>query len=115
MQAWDAIRWVDEKMHNVYSQEDKLGWLSQVEGMARALADRYGAAGEEAPLCPDSQLTIQSPYDQLYLRWLEAQINYAGQEYLKYNNAMTIFNALWVEYANWFVRNHMAEGKHFKC
>ena len=34
MTAWDAIRWIDDKQHNVYSVEDKLRWLSQVEAMA---------------------------------------------------------------------------------
>lgn len=100
MTAWDAIRWIDDKKHNVYSLEDKLHWLSQVERMAAELRGRCGLETEARVLEPGSVLTVPAPYDALYLRWLEAQIDYTGQEYLKYNNAMAMFSALWQEYAN---------------
>lgn len=115
MRAQDAISWVDDKFHNVYSGDDKLRWLSQVEAMARELAQRHGVRTECVRPAPDTRLLIPGPYDQLYLRWLEAQINYANQEYLKYNNAMTVFNTLWQEYANWFVRGHLTNGEKFRC
>lgn len=107
MTALSAIRWVDEKMHNVYASEDKLTWLSQVEQMASQLRTRCGLDGQHVQIEPDTALTIPEPYDQLYLRWLEAQIHYTNQEYLKYNNAMAVFTGLWQEYAN-FVRRGAA-------
>ena len=111
MTAWDAIRWVDEKKHNVYSVDDKLLWLSQVEQMASQLRQRCGLEGEGWEKAPDAVLTIPEPYDQLYLRWLEAQIDYTGQEYLKYNNAMAVFSALWQDYANFVRRSHAGDGR----
>lgn len=98
MTAMEAIGWVDEKKHNLYSLEDKLLWLGQVERMAAQLRGRCGLEGETAPLEPESVLTV--PEDALYFRYLEAQIDYSNQEYLKYNNAMSLFTALWQEYAN---------------
>lgn len=103
MTAWDAIRWVDDKKHNVFSMEDKLLWLQQAEKMAFQLRARCGLAEEMQELEAESALSVPAPFDQLYLRWLEAQIDYSAQEYLKYNNAMAMFTALWQEYAN-FVR-----------
>lgn len=100
MTARDAIRWVDEKKHNVYATEDKLVWLAQVEKMAQELRQRCGLAPQAQELEPETELSIPAPYDQLYLRWLEAQIDYTNQEYLRYNNAMAIFSGLWQEYAN---------------
>ena len=100
MTAREAIDWVDGKKHNVYSQEDKCFWLKQVEAMAAELHSRCGLEGETAEVALDTVLSIPAPFDRLYLRWLEGQIDYANQEYLKYNNAMGLFTALWKEYAN---------------
>ena len=111
MTALDAIRWVDGKKHNVYSQEDKLFWLGQVEAMADRLHVRCGLEQERGALEPETVLSIPAPYDALYLRWLEGQIDYANQEYLKYNNAMALFTALWKEYANQVRRSSPAVGR----
>lgn len=107
----EAIGWVDTKKHNVYSREDKLTWISQVEGMAAELMTRHGCTWE-AP--EEDTLSIPAPFDQLYLRWMEAQIDYTNQEYLKYNNAMAVFNALWLEYAKQVCRNHPAPARVFQ-
>ena len=112
MTALDAISWVDGKKHNAYSQEDKLFWLSRVEQMAAQLHSRCGLerpAAEEVE--PETVLSIPAPFDALYLRWLEAQIDYANQEYMKYNNAMALFTALWKEYANQVRRTNPAVGR----
>lgn len=111
MTALDAIRWVDGKKHNVYSQEDKLFWLSQVEAMAARLHGRCGLEQEIVEMELETVLSIPAPSDALYLRWLEAQIDYANQEYMKYNNAMALFTALWQEYANQVRRSSPAVGR----
>lgn len=114
MTAQEAIQWVDEKKHNVYSREDKLFWLSQVEQMAAELEARFGGEEPAGVVLPESVLRIPAPYDRLYLRWLEAQMDYTNQEYLKYNNAMAVFNALWGEFANWYCRTHLAGFRGFQ-
>lgn len=111
MTAWDAIRWIDDKLHNVYSLEDKLKWLSQLEAQACQLKARCGLTAEIREVEPESELSIPEPYDGLYLRWLEAQIHYAGQEYGGYNNAMAMFSALWQEYANALRREAAPRGQ----
>lgn len=100
MTAWDAIRWIDDKLHNVYSLEDKLTWLDQVEQMAGQLRQRCMGQPGSVAVEQETVLSIPAPYDRLYLYWLEAQIDYTNQEYLKYNNAMALFSGLWQEYAN---------------
>ena len=107
MTAREAMDWVDGKKHNVYSEADKLHWLTRAEAMAGQLAERFGMVPAVLSLTPETELSIPAPWDQIYLRWLEAQIDYANQEYLKYNNAMAVFNALWSEYANKTAREHL--------
>ena len=109
MTALEAIRWVDEKKHNVFCLEDKLLWLSQVEQMAAQLRARCGLDTPLGPMEPETVLTV--PENALYFRWLEAQIDYSNQEYLNYNNAMSLFTALWQEYANTLRRGSPGAGR----
>lgn len=111
MKCYDAVRWVDEKQHNVYSLEDKLLWLRQVEEQADQLRQRCGLKAENVIPEPETELSVPAPFDQLYLRWLEAQIDYTNQEFLKYNNAMAMFNAVWQEYANFLRRKAESIGR----
>ena len=111
MTALDAIRWVDEKKHNVFSLEDKLLWLGQVEKMVGELHMRCGLEEEQEAVAEETALSIPEPFASLYDRWLEAQIDYCNQEYLKYNNAMSLFTALWQDYANSLRRSAAGEGR----
>lgn len=111
MTALEVIRDVDGKMHNVYSQQDKLVWLAQAEDMVRQLLARSGQAPGGGEVTGDTVLCAPSPYDALYCRWLEAQIHYASQEYLKFNNAMALFSALWQGYANSVRRSAAPAGR----
>ena len=58
MTALDAIRWVDGKKHNVYSQEDKLFWLGQVEAMASRLHCRCGREQEQVQHQRDTTMLL---------------------------------------------------------
>lgn len=112
MTAADAIAWIDEKKHNVYSREDKLEWLHRLELTAKAFMEGYEDA--DIPEMPDSsrdmdihrQLLIPAPFDDLYLYHLEAQMDYSTQEFNKYNNAAAMFRAQWEAFTAWFNRTH---------
>ena len=111
MTAVEAATWVDEKLHNVFPLTDKLRWLSQVEAAARALRQRCGQPVAAAEMTADTELLIPKPYEGIYTHYLEAQIHYANQEYLKFNNAMGLFSALWQEYANTLRRESAGVGR----
>lgn len=59
----------------------------------------------------DTVLLIPKPYEGIYTHYLEAQMHYANQEYLKFNNAMGLFAALWQEYANTLRRDAPGGGR----
>lgn len=63
----------------------------------------------------DTVLIAPAPYDDLYIKWLEAQIDYTNGEYGKYNNSKLAFNTAYTAYESWYNRNHMPLGKRFKC
>jgi hypothetical protein len=61
-----------------------------------------------------TELLVHAPHDELYLYWLEAQIDYWNGEMAKYNNSIEMFNAVYEAFANHYNRVHMPKGKKFK-
>lgn len=116
MTIQDAIAWVDEKKHNVYTREDKLRWLSEQDAEVwnflshfEEFEGTFEGYTEDTPL--DEKLLVGAPYDRMYLRWLEAQIDYANQEYTKFNNAMALHLAAWREFTAWGMRTYHCRGE----
>lgn len=111
MTALEVINRVDERMHNVFTREEKLHWLQELEMMVFQLMKRCGLEQNSEPVQEETVLVVPEPYAPLYDRWLEAQMDYTNQEYLKYNNAMALFQALWQEYANALRRENPGQGR----
>ena len=111
MTAMEVINRVDGQLHNVASLEDKLEWLSQAEAMVSQLLARTGTPGKETAMTAQTHLAAPQPHDRLYAHYLEAQIHYANQESLKYNNAMSLFQMAWMEYANALQRGSQRPGR----
>ena len=117
----EVINQIDALKPNNYSQEDKIKWLSTLDGIIkREIIDTHegGEAvafegyNEETPL--DTVLLVAAPYDDIYVKWLEVQIDYANKEYGKYANSMTMYNSAYATFYSWYNRNYMPKGKQFK-
>lgn len=118
----EAITRTDTMKPNAYSENDKISWLSRLDGMVkRLIIDTHEGgedivfAGYDSDTDPETELLVQAPFDDIYLRWLEAQIDYANAEYNKYNNSIIMFNSAYEVFANYYNRNHMpaARGTRF--
>ena len=114
----EAISQIDDRKHNTYSHADKIGWLSKLDAMVKRLvidtherAEDVYFAGYDEDTDLETILLIPEPYDEVYLRWLEAQIDYANGEYEKYNNSAEAYNVLWQAFQNYYNRTHMPKGK----
>ena len=121
MTIMDALYRIDEVKPNSYSQAEKMKWLSTLDGVIKSeIIDTHeGGEGvvfngydESSDLA--TTLLVPAPYDDIYLRWLETQIDYANGEYGKYNNSMSMYNTAYTAYANHYNRTHMPIGKKFK-
>jgi hypothetical protein len=75
-------------------------------------SDKVPGYGEDEDL--STVLLVPAPYDDIYVRWLEAQIDYTNGEYGKYNNSIAMYNAAYTAFANYYNRTHMPKGKKFK-
>ena len=117
----EAIGKIDDLKRNTYSQLDKIGWLSRLDSMAKRLVIDTHEGGTNVSFSGynentdlDTELLIPEPFDEAYLRWLEAQIDYANGEYDKYNNSIDTFNTSWTGYQNYYNRTHMPLGQRMK-
>lgn len=118
----EVIDRLDSLKHNTYSQKDKVLWLSKLDWMVKkqiidthegAEATSFNGYTDETDV--NTKLLVPAPYDEVYLRWMEAQIDYLNGEYDKYNNAIIMFNADLEAYAAYYNQNHrpVNRGKRF--
>ena len=121
MKIIDAIRKIDSLKHNTYSQNDKIGWMSDLDWIVKREvidthegADQVHFTGYDENTDQQTVLLIPAPYDTAYLLWMEAQIDYYNGEYGKYNNAMEMFNETFEGFKNYYNRNHMPKGSKIK-
>lgn len=117
----ESITRIDKLKPNTYSQSDKIKWLSTLDGIIkREIIDTHEGGGgisftgydDNTPLTVE--LLIPAPYDDIYIRWLEAQIDYSNGEYKRYNNSMQMYNDAYFSFSKHYNRTHMPKGKKFK-
>ena len=121
MTIMGAISHIDEVKPNGYSQIDKIRWLSTLDGIVKAEIIDTHEGGKDVPFkgydeqTPLTQeMLVPYPYDDLYIRWLESQIDYANGEYNKYNNSITVYNKAFADFERAYNRTHMPIGTKFK-
>lgn len=121
MKIIEAITQIDSLKHNTYSEVEKIGWLNRLDGMVKRLiidthegGEDVAFSGYDANTDLQTEMLVPSPFDEMYIRWLEAQIDYANGEYDKYNNSILMYQTVYDGYANYYRRNHMPKGRKIK-
>ena len=107
----------------LHSQSEKIKWLSSLDGLIKNDIIDTHKGGENVVFSGYNEnsdistvLLVPAPYDDIYLRWLEAQIDYANGEYGKYNNSITAYNDAYEIYQRYYNRTYMpiSKGTKFK-
>ena len=108
----EAINRIDHLKPNAYSQQDKVRWLSTLDGVVkREIIDTH-EGGEDVIFegyneeMLTTELLIPAPYDEVYVRYLEMQIDYANAEYAKYNNSAAEYNTAFSAFEKNYNRDH---------
>lgn len=114
----DAITRTDAQKPNGYSQPEKVRWLSTLDGIVKKeIIDTHEGGedvifegyGDDTPLT--AELLIPAPYDEVYIRYLEMQIDYANGEYGKYNNSAAAYNTAFSDYEKYYNREHKPKSR----
>lgn len=116
----EAIQRCDTLKPNSYTAPEKIEWLSRLDGRVKIeIIDTHEVLENEDVVFEGytedtdllkTVLLVPSPYDELYLYWLQAQIDYNNGEINKYNNNISMFNSAYSDYAAYYNRTHMPLG-----
>ena len=112
-----AICLLDSMKVNGSRQEDKIKWLSKLDGMIKKKIIDTHEGGQEIVFTPydentplDTPLLVSEPYEDLYRYWLEAQIDYTNGEIGRYNNSIAMFNTEYAAFESFYNRSHLPLG-----
>lgn len=116
-----AIGQINALRPNKYTREEKIAWLSHLDGMIKLqLMENYEDSedvyfdGYDGDTDGETELIVPPPFDMLYIRWLEAQIDYANSEYKAYNNSVAAYTEAYDTFAKYYHRTHMPRTKRIK-
>lgn len=114
MTIQEALERLDSLKYNTYTDAEKIAWLDRLDRTVKAqvIDTHEGAAilrfdGYTAGTAIDTTLLIPAPYDEAYIHYLAAQIDFANGEFDKYNAEITMYNTLYTSYAAAYNREHM--------
>ena len=119
MKAMDLIERVDLLEPNDYGPEQKLQWLTSLDGKIyhEIIEPRSGSGFLPAYENGDEELLIEEPFAMdVYYHYLQAMIAAENSETQRYNRRMTMFNAAYKEWTDWYNRTHLPKqaGTHFR-
>jgi len=110
----DVINRVNALKPSGFTQKQKIEWLENIEGqiyweIVVPNENPKGIKFDGFPSDVDTahELIAPKPYDEVYVLYLQAQIDLGNQETQKYNNSMTLFNSAYSALRSWWKRTHM--------
>ena len=114
MKIVEAITQVDTLKPNTYYPEDKIGWLSTLDTKIKTQiidahegGEKIAFSGYDSSTDQETQMLVPAPFDGMYLRWLEAMIDYHNSDDSRYNNAIILFNNDYESFKRFYTRTHM--------
>ena len=110
----EAIEMTDRLKPNQFEHEQKVDWLSKLDGMIfREVIQTH----KDAPIFhfdgyenadPDTELIVPYPYcDDVYNYFLQSQIDKENGEIVKYNQSVTMYNNAYQRFWNYWNREHL--------
>lgn len=114
MTILEAISTTDTLKPNGFSQSDKIRWLSNLDGVIKnnVIDEHEGGENvvfhgydENTPV--DTVLLVAAPFEEIYIKWLEAQIDYHNNEYSRYNISATAYNTMYQEFTKHYKERHL--------
>lgn len=109
-----ALSRLDAFTPNPYSREEKLQWLYRAEALtAREALNREPPQSFTPETGPETVLLAPAPYDELYLRYMQAQIFLETGEIARCNNALALFQTALSGLRRFRIRENAGENPNF--
>jgi len=110
----EAIALTDRLKPNQYEHEQKVKWLSKLDGMIfREIIQTHDGNTIESfegyeDSDPDTELLVPYPYDEdVYNYFLQAQIDKENGEFGKFNQNITMYNNSYKIFQDYYNRTHL--------
>ena len=107
----EAIEALDSAKNNAYTRAEKIGWLDRLDRQVKLFLDGYENAPAFTGYTPDTDpataLLIPAPFDEAYLRYMEAQIDAVNQDSEEAARSMAMYNVAYTTFADYWNRTHM--------
>ena len=102
----EIIEYVDNVKPNAFEEEDKLGWLNELEKTIQT--DVWDETSDIVTHeSTDEDTLLGAQWDQVYYSYLEARIALACGEFNEYANLMQTYNSFAGEYQRWYCRHYI--------
>ena len=98
---------VDSMMPNGVEPAVKLRFLGEIEGRVRVELHGESPDGEydfDGKTPVDTELCVPHPFDQLYLLYVMAMMDYVSGAVSRYENGAAMFNTAYQSYGKWLKR-----------
>lgn len=106
MTATEAIDELDAMHPNQFERAQKRRWLTRCEArLTREIVNTHqgGEDAKSVEITAENEgeaLRAPAPYDELYVWYLQAQVDQANGELTRYNNSVALFNQAYQDYAD---------------
>ena len=111
----EVIEYVDGVKPNVYSDEDKCGWISRIENIIRIEVHGESPRKLRFPEDADTELCAPHPFDEVYSLYVMAMIDYHNKEINSYNQAATLFAERLDAFKRYYIQHHSgSNAKNFR-
>lgn len=114
MTIQEALERLDSLKYNTYTDAEKIAWLDRLDRTVKAqvIDTHEGAAipgfdGYTVDTAIETTLLIPAPYDEAYIHYLAAQIDFANGEFDKYNAEITMYNTFYSAFTAAYNQTHM--------
>ncbi len=117
MTLGEVVRRITDSGIGQYDAETITGWVNEIEAqIADEIVSHAEGFDPETPELdyerePDRVLTAPDRFQDVYLCYVAAKIDYRNQETERYNNDVAMFNAAYAAYAAWFRRLHRQKSR----
>ena len=115
MKISEAISKATESVPNTLGRNAFIDWLSRLDWQIKTevldnYVDEIEYNGYDADTDEETTLLVYAPYDELYIRYLEAQIHRYYDSISKYNNCIVEFNTIYSKFKAQYNRTHKHKG-----
>lgn len=117
MTIHEAIARVDAVKPNRFKEAQKIAWLGNLEGqifnelvLTHECPNPIRRIVFDENMDTDQQLIVPHPYDEVYILYLQSQIDLNNMEIAKYNNSKTLYNNAYQTLVDYWNRSYMPVG-----